>query len=445
LGSRLVREDAHVVAANVQLATSTKRRWLAALRPLDSGQQDIRSLDGLRAFAALSVLLYHALAWLGTVTVVFGFDVTFVWFYTESGVDLFFVLSGFLLFLPYARAILSGRALPSARLFYKRRALRILPAYWTCLFLLVVLNLSAYLTPLGLKNIAAHLVLLHDEFPPLNRTIEGPFWTLAVEAQFYLLLPLIAWIIARLVGDTRSVGKLLGCVVGFIALQLAWREVEAIIAVREATMPHTLATISGLALRVLDGAQGKFLEVFGLGMLCAVIYVAANERLMLAAQTMRRLGFVLLGCSIAAYVILAPIVVAKRDLILAPPPEAMEPRGLETVFGPFVIGLGYGALLLAVLWGPRLLRAVFEAGPLRFVGLISYSLYLWHEPVLDAVLPHLRMASLGLQAAVDLAVGVFVAIPVAYMSYQLVERPFLRRRARTAASTSLLAQPELAR
>jgi peptidoglycan/LPS O-acetylase OafA/YrhL len=55
------------------------------------------------------------------------------------------------------------------------------------------------------------------------------------------------------------------------------------------------------------------------------------------------------------------------------------------------------------------------------------------------------MPSLGLQALFALAIGVFICIPVAYISYQLVERPFLRRRARTVASTPVIARPEIAR
>ncbi|MGH2517254.1 MAG: acyltransferase family protein, partial [Ktedonobacterales bacterium] len=72
-------------------------RWRERLVPLSTGPHEIRAMDGLRALAALSVLVYHALASTGTPTVILGHDVTWVWFYTESGVDLFFVLSGFLL------------------------------------------------------------------------------------------------------------------------------------------------------------------------------------------------------------------------------------------------------------------------------------------------------------------------------------------------------------
>ncbi len=89
---------------------------------------------------------------------------------------------------------------------------------------------------------------------------------------------------------------------------------------------------------------------------------------------------------------------------------------------PLIVGLGYSALLLAILWGGRVIHVVFEMYPLRFIGLISYSLYLWHLPILFALPPFQGLAALPLVARLALA------FLVAYLSYQFIERPFLRRR-----------------
>lgn len=411
------------------------RARLQAWWPLSNGRQEIQSLDGLRAVAALSVLFYHAFRSVTDRMTVFGHDVSFVWYYGQTGVHLFFVLSGFLLFLPYARAMLHGRPLPSARLFYRRRALRILPAYWVCMAVLVLAQLPAFLSWTGLANVATHIVLIHDDFPAFNRTIENPFWTLAVEWQFYLLLPLMAAAIARLVGATRSVLRLVGGVILVIVLALLVRELDAAGQARLADWHGGLATATTLALRITMGSQGKFLEVFAVGMLCSVLYVAASEPRGLAPRVARRFGVVLAVSGLVAAVFLARWVFHKSFDV---PPYFLvnRPRDLSTVCGPLLVGLSYGALVLGVLWGGRVLRAPFEMRWLRFLGLISYSLYLWHGPIIFNAAPLTHQLPAGLQVVGALLVGFLIAAPFAYASYQWVERPFLQRRHRTAASLS---------
>jgi peptidoglycan/LPS O-acetylase OafA/YrhL len=427
-----------------QAAQSRSARWGRFL-PLDNGPQEIRALDGLRAVAALSVVIYHVMISTNVHVVFFGQNLDFLWFYLESGVDLFFVLSGFLLFMPYARAMLQARPLPSARRFYQRRALRILPAYWVCLAALVFVQLPAFHSKGGVEDILTHVVLLHDDFPDFNRTIEGPFWTLAVEAQFYVVLPLIALGIARIVGASRALGRLIAGVVGVLLLALALREADALLAERLHLLRGFPARALDLLLRAVTGTQGKYLEVFAIGMLCSVLYIAVTEgRIGTPART-RWAGLTLVLGSLVAYYTLAQEVVVKRNLILAPCYACMSPRDPQSVGGPFLIGLGYGALVLGVLLGVRFLRAPFEMGWLRFVGLISYSLYLWHSPLIFGAVPLFSGLPDAARVACTFAFAAFVVIPFAYLSYQLVERPFLRRRHRASETQARAARPVLVR
>ena len=124
------------------------------------------------------------------------------WYVLATGVQLFFTLSGFLLFRPYAIAMLTGKPLPSSVRFYKKRALRILPAYWVALAVLLAFNWQIAKDPVWLNGLT-HSLFIHDIFPRYNRDLDGPFWTLAVEAQFYLALPWIATAVAWVVGHTR--------------------------------------------------------------------------------------------------------------------------------------------------------------------------------------------------------------------------------------------------
>lgn len=419
-------EDGQVGASRRRswLDWSALRRWL---RPLGSGPQEIAALDGLRALAALSVLAYHATATAGAKTIIAGHDLTWTYFYTESGVDLFFVLSGFLLFMPYARDILGGRAAPAAGEFYRRRALRILPAYYVCLGALTLTQLSVYTTPMGVQNILAHLFLLHDIFPPFNRTISGPFWTLAVEWQFYLMLPLIAWVIGRV--SRGSPRRLIASVLGVITLALGLRWIDALATTSRAIFPPNALTWIDLAQRIVIGSQGKYLEVFGVGMLCSVIYTLARSRPgALAGPWTQRAGLALLALALLIYLTMGPLVYIRRNAILAAYYLALRPSDQQMLAGPLLLGIGYGALTLGVLLAPRWTRAPFEWGPLRFIGLISYSLYLWHESIINWVFPMIPITGGFARGVVALAVGFGVAIPFAYVSYQLVERPFLRLR-----------------
>ncbi|GAC1457161.1 MAG: acyltransferase [Ktedonobacterales bacterium] len=402
---------------------------------MSNGPQEIQALDGLRAVAALSVLFFHAFRSVTDRMTVFSQDISFVWYYGQTGVHLFFVLSGFLLFLPYARAMLRGLPLPSTRLFYRRRALRILPAYWVCMAVLVSTQLPAFLTWTGLANIATHIVLIHDDFPEFNRTIENPFWTLAVEAQFYLVLPLLAAAIARLVGATRSLVRLVGGVILLMVLALLVRELDAAGQARIAEWHGGLATAATVGLRVTMGSQGKFLEVFAVGMLCSVLYVATGERRGLSPRVTRRCGPLLMAGGLVAAAFLARWVYGQSFDV---PPYFLvnHPRDLAPVWGPWLIGLSYGALVLGVLWSGKLLRAPFEMRWLRLIGLISYSLYLWHGPIIFGARPWTSGLPAALRVSGALLVGFLIAVPFAYASYQWVERPFLQRRHRSAVSLS---------
>jgi peptidoglycan/LPS O-acetylase OafA/YrhL len=402
-------------------------RWRTRLWPLESGRGAIPALDGLRALAALSVLVYHATSTAGAKTVIAGHDLTWLYFYTESGVDLFFTLSGFLLFLPYARAILDGRTGPRARAFYRRRALRILPAYYACLGVVALAETLMGAGP-SAGNIGAHLVLLHDIWPAFNRTISGPFWTLAVEWQFYLILPWVAWLIGRF--SVRSARRLALGPLALIAVAVGVREAAAQIEAHWTALPAGWAPGVDWALRVAIGSQGKYLEVFGVGMLCAVVYLVAVERGALAWSKARWVGLALLALALAIYLAFAPLVYVRRNEILAQWYRALHPADAAMMLGPLTLGIGYGALLLGVLLGPGLARALFSWAPLRFVGHISYSLYLWHETIINTVYPRLPHTAIPspLNGVVALAAGFVVAIPFAYLSYQLIERPFLKMR-----------------
>jgi peptidoglycan/LPS O-acetylase OafA/YrhL len=275
-------------------------------------------------------------------------------------------------------------------------------------------------------NALAHAALLHDDFPRFNRDLDGPFWTLAVEVQFYLLLPIIAAAIAWVVRGTRSAARLIGALLGVIALTeaLRWLDTLLMASVTPDALAHGGAEAARFLLALVTmGMQGKSLEIFFVGALCATVYVLATEREGLGRRLQRRAARGLLLAALLIAIVAAPA--WQLGVVMFTPGARW---GAATTFYPLVVGVSFGALTLGAAWGGPIVRAIFAAPPLRFIGLISYSLYVWHAPILRGDLP--------IFAPLPFWLRVICAFVVAYLSYQLLERPFLRRRQRLHQSAA---------
>ena len=108
----------------------------------------------------------------------------------NTGVALFFALSGFLLSRPYWHALEVRAPMPSTSRYFLRRAARILPAYYACLTGLIVIN-QLWQQEGWLSDIVTHYLFVFNFFESSIFSINPPFWTVAVEVQFYLLLPML--------------------------------------------------------------------------------------------------------------------------------------------------------------------------------------------------------------------------------------------------------------
>ena len=337
------------------------------------------ALDGLRAVAIVAVLLFHTKGILPG-----GY----------LGVDLFFVLSGFLITTLLLEEH-ADRGFISVRDFYRRRALRLLPALFVMLAVFLAVSvivavangdsfrkeIFGVLAGLGyFSNIAMTAEPAARPIPEALRHL----WSLAAEEQFYLVLPAILIVLLRV--RLRSA---LILVAGAVALTLA-RQLDL----------------------YLDGASRERLE-FGID---------------------TRSTSILVGCLLA-------LVIAHRGL-----PRLAQSRWLELVAVGCVLALFLFHLDRALFLGPLLLfsicgallvvRALDEQSPVSrilslgapvFVGRISYGLYLWHFPVFVAFDVNHR-SSPATWPVVLVALALSVACAVA--SYYLVELPFLRRKRR---------------
>ncbi|RLD03421.1 MAG: hypothetical protein DRI65_12910, partial [Chloroflexota bacterium] len=164
--------------------------------PPDHARKYIAALTGLRGIAAFLVFLFHYGAlhpgirldlWLPLI----GGALQFPLGYGMMGVDLFFVMSGFLLTLPFARSALTGEPRPPLLRYFKRRFLRVFPAYYAQLFL--ILSIGAWFVtwrPLPDYAVLAHLAMFLNLGWHQVTPLVGVWWSLPVEMGFYLLLPL---------------------------------------------------------------------------------------------------------------------------------------------------------------------------------------------------------------------------------------------------------------
>ena len=175
-------------------------RFISWLFPQDEAR--IPALDGIRAMLVLLIGWFHIWqqSWYSPAFTVLGIkiDLTFLLRTGYLWVDGLLLLSGFLLYLPYAMAKETGKTFPRILPFYKKRAVRIIPSYYLAIlvmFLFVALPENRYAsTGSMLKDLAAHATFTHTLFAfsytgtPLN----GALWTLGVEMQFYVVFPLLA-------------------------------------------------------------------------------------------------------------------------------------------------------------------------------------------------------------------------------------------------------------
>ncbi len=373
----------------------------------------LKGFDGLRALAALTVVTYHvalsgAFAHAGSLA-------PLLW-ELKGGVAIFFVISGALLYLPYARAIRDGATLPDWRIYARRRGVRILPAYWVAL---TVVAIGPFAAGVFGRDTWSYYGLSQIYDP---RTVLGGLgvaWSLCVEVSFYALLPVFAWLVARRAGRAG------------VRVQLTW---IGLLALASLVLRGELA--GSLSAPFYDRGQTLMVTVpglldwFAIGMALAVLRaeleVGRASRFPLAALGRRPWACVLLA--FAAF--LAGVPAQHGDIFL-------PWYGVAT---HVAIGVGSGLLVLAVIVprAPGQRRrspvALFESRVAVWVGTISYGIYLWHLPARElierAILPRPTDASTAALALVWLAV-VAAALILGAASFYLVEQParrLLRRR-----------------
>jgi peptidoglycan/LPS O-acetylase OafA/YrhL len=360
----------------------------------------VPALDGLRAVAVTAVLVYHADPdWLPG-----GF----------LGVDLFFVLSGFLittLLLTELRR--STTASPRLGSFYLRRARRLLPALAAVIGVTLVAMCVWWRSDLvndrgdvpavlGFAGNWWYVVRHQDYFASVGRP--SPFqhlWSLGVEEQFYLVWPVVLWLLWRFVRHKRL------AVIGGLALLGA--------AASALWMTH-LAVAGDVPYRASASRLYYGTDTHSMGLLLGAAGAAGRLKILsLRLRPGPRVPWIVRADAIALVATGAVIVLTWRLQEFSP---ALYRYGFVVFSATALVAV------LATAHSHGLAAKVLGCPPVRWLGERSYGVYLWHWPVFVFTRPHLDLPTSSLGA---LAIRLPATLLLAEASYRWVESPIRRR------------------
>lgn len=356
--------------------------------------------DGLRAIAAGAVLVFHAATLTGRTAAGSGADYLV---HLDVGVAVFFVLSGFLLYRPYALAHLTGGRRPATGRYLLRRAVRILPAYWVALAVTALAFDQVDVAGAGSWAILAGLLQIYSVDHFFDGLVQA--WSLCTEVSFYVFLPVWGASMARVGGTVaRRVRAQAAGLAALVAASVAFK----------------------VAILALDTSLGyawlpAWLDVFALGMGLAVASAAAAVRRSEGAVgatlgAAPGLTWLAAGCLFWS--------LCQLDL-----PLGFDPIGT----GHYLARQSLAGLVAVLLVAPAVfgaqdrgaVRRFLRSRPLVLLGLVSYGVFLWHLTwVVDAVR---RAGEAGdpprfLPVLAATAAGTLLT---ATASYVAVERPLL--------------------
>lgn len=361
-------------------------------------------IEGMRGVAALFVVISHFCSMVDAKFLDTGKSIADPWlkalmspfWNSHLAVAAFIVLSGFSLqYGLYQRG--NGRVYGLGN-FFKRRALRILPAYYACLALSYWVCLQVTIpqgeiypfknyTPVTTDNLLAHIFLIHNWSPDWMYKINGVLWSIGLEAQLYLLFP---WLI--LVMQKRSPLALLAAVAIPTALIVTY-------------VPGAGKTYSWFAI------------LFAFGMLAAHFSYRPNLKIGPNATTGIALSVVgaLTTAGILAYNISRGVMIDAVTLIWS-----------DITFGLATATFLYAATVAPGSW----LEKIFSAKALVKVGIFSYSLYLVHHPILQIVYVNKPEFVLGPEWTMLylFVVGLPTIVAISWVFSLLFERPFVKSR-----------------
>jgi peptidoglycan/LPS O-acetylase OafA/YrhL len=363
-------------------------------------------LDGLRALAVLAVVVTHCAFWTGRYERGWGMTALAR---LDSGVAVFFVLSGFLLVRPWLTAARTRGPRPSTRVYALRRVARIMPAYLAAVTLaLLTLPQNDDATP---ADWLRHLFLVQIYQYGWMREGLTQTWSLATEVAFYVILPFVGAAIVWSMRRRWRPGALVAGLALVALLPLPWY----------AFLERASGSIWVSAGYWLPGFAGWFAG----GMALAVIRshldsgAAPPRSRWWLAEELGRHPLTCWALAAVTFFIASTPVAGPRSLVASTVAEAVTKQTL------------YLVMALALVWpavfgDARLTRAVLGNRVMRFSGDISYGVFLYHLVVLDAVMVLLDNQVFTGRVIHVLPLTLAGSVAIATVSFRFLERPIIR-------------------
>jgi peptidoglycan/LPS O-acetylase OafA/YrhL len=348
----------------------------------------------------------------------------------DLGVPLFFILSGFLLAQSWLRPHYTQAPAPNWTEYFRRRLFRLVPAYYACLLLLLVLFTPSLIpyervySARGLRELLAHLSFTQFLFTDTMGSwgVDSPMWTLTHEMAFYLLLPFVA---ALFVGRRAAL-----TVAVCLAISTGWvcAAKSGLTPLVDFVQAHSSdrATFDSATIRTayLAPQFPAHLFTFALGIALADWFVRVQLGLSRRPGTPAAGALFVAGCLL----LFASVHFIDFD-------RGSVARTFLVVRNPGQIA-GLGLIVAGSVFGAPLVRQSLSAAPVRILGIVSYSMFLWHLPLL--ILANRYPGMRGYDGGEHLIQLLLRALPLILVisvgSFLLVERPFLRLARRSGAA-----------
>lgn len=357
--------------------------------------QRIHGLDTLRACAILLVMMYHYMVFVSS-EASFGLLSEIGW----AGVDLFFVLSGYLIGNQIFSEMRSAEGFSLTR-FYARRALRTLPNYYFILAIYFLFPIAAGgnpLTPLW------KFLSFTQNFDLKSGTAFSHAWSLCIEEQFYLLLPLISLFV---IGRLKTVRGMWIVIVGTMVICAVFRWL----------MLNKVGIDGGLyRTYIYYSSWCRFDELLPGVALALVKNYHASVWQEWTAKGTRHL---LLG---AAMTVLAFILFQHFNY-----DPAVGFSGFTTTFGYTILACGFALMTLSAL-SPTSPLARIQVPGAAALAIWSYALYLVHKPLMNALIPLFNASQISVASTLGIGLMFVMSVVAAYIQFICIESPFMRLR-----------------